>query len=37
MGGVTGRTLLFEYPLVNTWMYDVAMEPLGKDQQTYAS
>jgi hypothetical protein len=34
--GTTGRTLLFEYPLDNTWTYEVAIEPLGKNHRTYA-
>jgi hypothetical protein len=33
--GTTGRMLLFEYPLVNTWTYEVAKEPLGKNHWTY--
>jgi hypothetical protein len=32
----TERTLLFEYPLNNTWTYEVLIEPLGKNHQTYA-
>jgi hypothetical protein len=31
----TGRTLLFEYPLDNTWLYEAAIEPLGKNHRTY--
>jgi hypothetical protein len=34
--GTTGRTLLFEYPLDNTWTYETAIEPLGKNHRTYA-
>jgi hypothetical protein len=34
--GTTRRTLLFEYPLDNTWMYEAAIEPLGKSHWTYA-
>jgi hypothetical protein len=30
------HTLLFEYPLINTWTYEAAMESLGKNHQTYA-
>jgi hypothetical protein len=30
-----GRTLLFEYPLDNTWTYEVAIKPLGKNHQMY--
>jgi hypothetical protein len=26
--GTTRHTLLFEYPLVNTWMYDTTFRPL---------
>jgi hypothetical protein len=32
----TGRTLLFEYPLDNTWTYEATIEPLGKNHRTYA-
>jgi hypothetical protein len=32
----TGHTLLFEYLLDNTWMYEVAIEPLDKNHRTYA-
>jgi hypothetical protein len=31
-----GHTLLFEYPLVNTWTYEVAFGSLSKNHQTYA-
>jgi hypothetical protein len=31
-----GRTLLFEYPLDNTWTYEAAIEPLGENHRTYA-
>jgi hypothetical protein len=31
-----GCTLLFEYPLDNTWTYETAIEPLGKNHRTYA-
>jgi hypothetical protein len=34
--GTNGHTLLFEYPLDNTWTYEEAVEPLGNNQQTYA-
>jgi hypothetical protein len=34
--GTIGRTLLFEYPRVKTWMYEVAFGPLGKNHRTYA-
>jgi hypothetical protein len=34
--GTTGRTLLFEYPLDNTWTYETTFEPLGKNHRTYA-
>jgi hypothetical protein len=33
--GTTRHTLLFEYPLVNTWTYEVAFGLLGKNHQTY--
>jgi hypothetical protein len=33
--GITGRMLLFEYPLINTWTYKAAIEPLGKNHRTY--
>jgi hypothetical protein len=33
--GVIGHTLLFEYPLVNTWMDEVTTEPLDKNNRTY--
>jgi hypothetical protein len=32
----TGRTLLFEYLLINTWTYEAAIETLGKNHRTYA-
>jgi hypothetical protein len=32
----TGRTLLFEYSLVNTWTYEAAFGPLGENHRTYA-
>jgi hypothetical protein len=34
--GTTGRTLLFEYPLDNTWTYETSSEPMYKDHRTYA-
>jgi hypothetical protein len=34
--GTTGRTLLFEYPLDNTWMYETPSGPMCKDHRTYA-
>jgi hypothetical protein len=34
--GTIGRTLLFECPVDNTWTYEAAIEPLGKNHQTYA-
>jgi hypothetical protein len=34
--GTTRHTLLFRYPLDNTWTYNVAIEPLGKNHQTFA-
>jgi hypothetical protein len=34
--GTTGCTLLFEYPLVNTWTYEAVIELLGKNHRTYA-
>jgi hypothetical protein len=34
--GTTECTLLFEYPLDNTWTYEAAIEPLGKNHLTYA-
>jgi hypothetical protein len=34
--GTTKHTLLFEYSLVNTWTYEVAFGPLGKNHRTYA-
>jgi hypothetical protein len=34
--GTTGRMLLFEYPMDNTWTYEAAIELLGKNHQTYA-
>jgi hypothetical protein len=34
--GTTRRTLLFEYPLDNTWMYEAAIEQLDKNHRTYA-
>jgi hypothetical protein len=33
--GTTERTLYCEYPLDNTWMYEAAIEPLGKNHRTY--
>jgi hypothetical protein len=33
--GTTEHTLLFEYPLDNTWTYEAAIEPLGKNHRTY--
>jgi hypothetical protein len=35
--GTTRCTLLFEYPLDNTWTYEAAIEPLDKNHRTYAS
>jgi hypothetical protein len=29
--GTTRRTLLFEYPLDNTWMYETPFGPMYKD------
>jgi hypothetical protein len=34
--GTTGRTLLFEYPLDNTWTYETPSGPMYKDHRTYA-
>jgi hypothetical protein len=34
--GTTGRTLIFEYPLDNTWTYETFFGPLCKNQWTYA-
>jgi hypothetical protein len=34
--GTTGRTLLFEYPLDNTWTYEIPFRPMYKDHRTYA-
>jgi hypothetical protein len=34
--GTTGRTLLFEYPLDNTWTYETPYGPMYKDHWTYA-
>jgi hypothetical protein len=34
--GTTGRTLLFEYPLDNTWTYETPSRPMYKDHRTYA-
>jgi hypothetical protein len=34
--GTTRRTLLFEYPLDNTWTYEATIEPLGKNHPMYA-
>jgi hypothetical protein len=34
--GTTGHMLLFEYILVNTWMFKAVFGPLGKNHQTYA-
>ena len=34
--GTTRRTLLLEYPLVNTWPYETPFKPLYKDHRTYA-
>jgi hypothetical protein len=31
--GTTGCTLLFKYPLDNTWTYKTAIEPLGKNHR----
>jgi hypothetical protein len=33
--GTTGRTLLFEYPLGNTWTYETPFGPMCTDHQTY--
>jgi hypothetical protein len=33
--GIIGCMLLLEYPLDNTWTYEAAIEPLGKNNQTY--
>jgi hypothetical protein len=33
--GTTGRTLLFEYPLGNTWMYETPFGPMCTDHQMY--
>jgi hypothetical protein len=33
--GTTGRTLLFEYPLDNTWMYETLFGPLCKNHWMY--
>jgi hypothetical protein len=34
--GTTGRMLLFEYSLDNTWTYKVVIKQLGKNHWTYA-
>jgi hypothetical protein len=34
--GTTGCTILFEYPLGNTWMYETLFGPLCRNHQTYA-
>jgi hypothetical protein len=34
--GTTRRTLIFEYPLDNTWTYKAAIEPLGKNHRMSA-
>jgi hypothetical protein len=34
--GTTGHMLLFEYPLVNTWTFEKAIESLDKNHRTYA-
>jgi hypothetical protein len=34
--GTTRRTLLFEYPLCNTWTYEAPFGPMCTDHQTYA-
>jgi hypothetical protein len=34
--GTTGRTLLFEYPLGNTWTYETLCGLLCKNHRTYA-
>jgi hypothetical protein len=33
--GTTGRTLLFGYPLNNTWAYETPFGPLCKNHRTY--
>ena len=34
--GTTGRTLLLEYPLDNTWTYEAPLGPLHKGHWMYA-
>jgi hypothetical protein len=34
--GTTEHTLLFEYPLDNTWTYETPSGPMCKNQRTYA-
>jgi hypothetical protein len=34
--GTTGCTLLFEYPLGNTWTYKTLFGPLCKNHRAYA-
>jgi hypothetical protein len=34
--GTIGRTLLFEYPLGNTWTYETPFGPMCTDHRTYA-
>jgi hypothetical protein len=34
--GTTGHTLLFEYSLDNTWMYETPSGPMYKDHRAYA-
>jgi hypothetical protein len=33
--GTIGRTLLFEYPLNNTWTYETPSGPMYKDHRMY--